>query len=212
MYTLLTHGSSNAKHAQQAQLLAAQVSALLEKPVAVSFLSDKALAKDAIVLPLFLSNGKHMQQDVPALTQASNATMLPPLLEAVDELAALVIAELTQTTKRVHVVAVVYQFTGFEKIVSALYKQGKGCSLFAISSLHGAPSVPRVLQSLQKQGIKKVVLQPILLLDGHSLDMCKTQAAQVDIEVEIKPALIDIKGFAALVANIFEQGDYEKVG
>lgn len=207
MYVLLTHGSSNAKHAVQANELAVKVSTVLGEQVTVSFLSDKTLPKGAAALPLFLGEGKHQTQDVPALVQASGATMLPALADTADDIASLVVEQLTQITKRIHVVFVVYQFTGFEKIVAALYKHAKGCSLVAMAALHGQPNIASVLQNLQQQGVKKVVLQPILLFDGHSLDLCEMQTEQADMEVEIKPALVNIDGMSDWIAKQLKQGE-----
>jgi len=200
VYVLLTHGSSNAKHAVQANELAVKVSTVLGEQVTVSFLSDKTLPKGAAALPLFLGEGKHQTQDVPALVQASGATMLPALADTADDIASLVVEQLTQ-------VFVVYQFTGFEKIVAALYKHAKGCSLVAMAALHGQPNIASVLQNLQQQGVKKVVLQPILLFDGHSLDLCEMQTEQADMEVEIKPALVNIDGMSDWIAKQLKQGE-----
>ncbi|WP_038249758.1 CbiX/SirB N-terminal domain-containing protein [Ghiorsea bivora] len=206
MYTLLAHGSSHAKHAEQVNALARQVASILEKHVDVAFLSDKILPKDTDVLPLFLGHGKHLRQDVPALMQASKASELPALAEKADDITKLLVEQLTQTSKRIHVLFVVYQFTGFEKLVAALYKQAKGCSMAAMSALHGTPNVSSVLENIKAQGVKKVIVQPVLLFDGHSLDMCKSLAADIDMDIEIKPALIETEGFAALVADILKQG------
>jgi len=207
MFTLLAHGSSHAKHAEQVNVLARQVASILDEQVDVAFLSDKTLPEDANVLPLFLGHGKHLRQDVPALMQSSQVTELPALADKADDIAQLIVSQLTQSSKRIHILFVVYQFTGFEKLVAALYQHAKGCSMAAISALHGAPNISRVLENIQAQGVKKVIVQPVLLFDGHSLDMCKTLAKEVDIELDIKPALIETEGFAALIAHQFKQVD-----
>ncbi|MDQ7005165.1 MAG: CbiX/SirB N-terminal domain-containing protein [Ghiorsea sp.] len=204
MFVLLAHGSSHAKHAEQVNVLATQVAAILDEHVDVAFLSDEALPKDAKVLPLFLGHGKHLKQDVPVLMQDSQAAELPALADKADDIAKLIVSQLTQQSKRIHILFVMYQFTGFEKLVAALYKHAKGCSMAAMSALHGAPNVSSVLENIQAQGVKKIVVQPVLLFDGHSLDMCKTLAKEVDIELDIKPALIETEGFADLVADIFK--------
>jgi len=191
----------------QANKLAERVSTVLGEQVTVSFLSDKILPKGATVLPLFLGEGKHQTQDVPALVQASGATMLPALADTADDIASLLVEQLTQITKRIHVVFVVYQFTAFEKTVAALYKHAKGCSLVAMAALHGQPNITSVLQNLQQQGIKKIVLQPVLLFDGHSLGTCISMAEQNDMEVEIKPALADIAGMDTWIAKQLKQGE-----
>jgi len=207
MYVLLTHGSSNAKHAEQANKLAEKVSTILDGQVSVSFLSDKNLPERATVLPLFLGEGKHMKQDVPVLIQQSDVSVLPALADAADAIADLVVGELTQTSKRIHVVFVIYQFTGFEKVVAALYKRAKGCSTVAMAALHGHPTIMSVLQNLEQQGTKKVLLQPVLLFDGHSLDACRAMAQQTTMEVEIKSPLVNLAGMDVWIAQQFKQGE-----
>ncbi|HID35822.1 MAG TPA: hypothetical protein EYP39_00360 [Ghiorsea sp.] len=211
MFTLLAHGSSHAKHAAQANMLAEKVSQGLDEQVQVSFLSDNALPEGAKVLPLFLGEGKHMQQDVPALMRSSNASILATPADAADSLADLVVSELTQESKRIHVVFVVYQFTGFEKIVAALYKRAKKCSLVAMATLHGKPNVESVLKNLEQQGIKKVVLQPMLLFEGHSLDVCISMTEQTNMDIEIKPALVNIDGMSDWVTQQFKRANSNKV-
>jgi len=207
MHVLLTHGSSHAKHATQAKILAEKVSQSLGEQVTVSFLSDKKLPQDAKVLPLFLGESKHVKHDVPELVQGSDAIMLATPADAADSLADLVVSGLTQESKRIHVVFVVYQFAGFEKLVAALYKRAKKCSLVAMATLHGAPNVERVLNNLAQQGIKKVVLQPMLFFDGHSLDACIAMTEKTKMEIEIKPTLVNIDGMSDWIAQQFKQGE-----
>jgi sirohydrochlorin ferrochelatase len=209
MYVLLAHGSSHANHAAQVNMLAKQVSALLGEDVGTAFLSDATLPNDATVLPLFLGQGKHLTQDVPQLLTASNAIMLPALTDAADDIAKLLLDQLTKESKRIHVVFTVYQFTGFTNIVAALYQHAKGCSLAAISALHGAPDIQSVLQNMKQQGSKKVVLQPVLLFDGHSVDTCKTTADTIDMDIEVMPPLVEMEGFAALIADRLKQQTIE---
>lgn len=204
MFVLLAHGSKHAVYQQQLNTLAKDVSVILSEPVAVATLSDASLPKGATVLPLFLGQGKHLKQDVPTLMQSSQAIPLPALADKADDIAKLVVSQLTQQSKRIHVLFVVYQFTGFEKLVAGLYKHAKGCSMAAMSALHGAPNISSVLENIQAQGVKKVIVQPVLLFDGHSLDMCQSLAKEVDIELDIKPALIESEGFADLVADILK--------
>jgi len=207
MHVLLTHGSSHAKHATQAKSLAEKVSQGLGAQVQVSFLSDKSLPQGAKVLPLFLGEGKHVKHDVPERVQNSDAIMLTTPADAADSLADLVVSGLTQDSKRIHVVFVVYQFTGFEKLVAALYKRAKKCSLVAMATLHGTPNVERVLNNLAQQGIKKVVLQPMLFFDGHSLDACIAMTEKTKMEIEIKPTLVNIDGMSDWIAQQFKQGE-----
>jgi len=207
VFVLLVHGSNNGLYQQQLNALADDVSTILGEKVAVATLSDNALPKGATVLPLFLGQGKHMQEDVAQLIQNAKATMLPPLYEHSDALAELVLGELTQDSKRIHLLFAVYQFTGFEKLVAALYQHAKGCSMSAMSALHGSPNIQNVLNNIAQQGIKGIVLQPMFLFEGHSLTECKKAVQGSSMHVEINPALVKTTGFAALIANILKQGE-----
>jgi len=61
------------------------------------------------------------------------------------------------------------------------------------------------MHSLEKQGIKKLIVQPVFLLGGHSLNECKRYAQSDKIEIEIKSALVDIDGFDVWLSNILAQ-------
>jgi len=205
MFVLLVHGSNNGVYQQQLSMLADDVSAILAEKVAVATLASNNLPEGADVLPLFLGQGKHIQEDVPRLIADAKATMLPPLYEHSDALAQLVLSELTQKSKRIHLLFSVYQFTGFGRVVASLYKHGKGCTMAAMSALHGSPNIQSVLNNIAQQGIKKVVLQPMFLFEGYSLAECKKAVQGSSVNVEIQPALVETTGFAALIANILKQ-------
>jgi len=147
-----------------------------------------------------------MRKDVRALIEQAEATMLTTLAEHADGIAALLVQRLTQASKRIHVVFTLYQFIGFEKMLTALYKQSKGCSLVAMATLHGSPNINSVLHALQQQGVKKLVLQPVLMFDGHSLDACREAAKAVGMDVEMQPALANIDAMSVWVAAQFQQG------
>ena len=206
MNVLLAHGSSYAAYAGQLERLAGQVSALLGELVGTAYLSDECLPEDAVVLPLLLGEGTHMRQDVPRLIERSNARLLPSLAGCADALAALVVEQMQQQSKRVQALFVVYRFTGFEKIVAALYAQAKSFSCHGMATLHGCPRVADVLPVLQGTGktLRPVVIQPMLLFAGHSLDECLKDVDGSDLR--IMPPLAELDGFAALLADQFIAG------
>ena len=75
----------------------------------------------------------------------------------------------------------------------------------AMSALHGSPNIQGVLNSIAQQDIKKIVLQPMFLFEGHSLAECKNEVQGSSLDIEIKPALVKTTGFAALIAKILKQ-------
>ncbi|MDX8381456.1 MAG: hypothetical protein R8M14_05030 [Ghiorsea sp.] len=205
MFVLLTHGSSHANHALQVKELAEKVSVLVGETVGVSFLSDKALPPNAKVLPLFLGEGSHMLEDVPRMIKAADATLLATMADHADEIADMVVQQLTQDSKRIHVVFTMYQFKGFNKMLTAAYKKSKGCSLVAMATLHGCPTVKSVLRSLEQQGNKKLILQPFILFDGHSLDMCQAAADESTVDVQVNSALANLDGMSVWIAEQFKR-------
>ena len=89
MKFLLAHGSSDSIHGEQVRALAENVSSLLNEEVGTAFLSDKKLPQDAQILPLFLGAGKHMSEDIPKLAAVSKCSLLAPLAEQSESIAAL---------------------------------------------------------------------------------------------------------------------------
>jgi len=212
MFVLLTHGSSHANHALQVKQLAEKVSVLVGETVGVSFLSDKALPQNAKVLPLFLGEGSHMLEDVPKMIKAADARLLTTMADHADEIADMVVQQLTQNSKRIHVVFTLYQFKGFDKMLTALYKKSKACSLVAMATLHGSPTVNNVLRNLEQQGNKKLILQPFILFDGHSWDACKSAADEANIKIEVMPALASLDGLSDWIAEQFKREQNVSLG
>jgi len=202
MKILLAHGSTDIRHGEQMQALACSVSELLGEAVGMAFLGDGKLPTGATVLPLFLGEGKHVREDLPALVEASGCVLLPNLTASADTIAALALAELTKETRRINALFVLYRFGGFEKLAAALYGRVKICSKHALASLHSEPSLTAVLKHWQEQGVQPVSLQPMLLFEGKSMDRLRAMSEPFD--VNIKPVLSEYDGFPALVAQCFQ--------
>jgi len=199
----LTHGSSDSRHGEQVKALACKVSDLLDEDISTAFLGDNALPAGAIVLPLFLGAGKHVCEDIPKLAAASDCTLLPPLAESADRVAEMALEALTQETRRINAMFVLYRFGGFEKLTAALYGRAKICSKHALASLHSEPSVSTVLQHWLQEGINPISLQPMLLFEGKSMDRLRAMTESFD--VSIAPVLSEYDGFAELVAQCFRE-------
>jgi len=203
MKILLAHGSTASCHGEQLNILADNVSALLGEEVGTAFLDDDALPIGSVVLPLFLGEGKHLHVDVPKLAAASDCTLLPPLAHHAEAIASLAVAALTEQTRRINAMFVVYRFGGFEQLLAALYAQAKACSKHAMAALHSEPGIEAVLNHWQQEGVKSLSLQPMLLFEGHSLAKLQSMVKESDIEISIAPPLSELDAFPLLIADIF---------
>ena len=202
MNTLLTHGSSDARHAEQVRRLAANVSDRLGEQVGCAFLSDKTLPKGAWVLPLFLGHGRHEMIDAPALAARSGAVLLPSLAHHADLIAALVCDRVVQQSRPDNVLFGIYRYNGFEALRSVLTRLHPGSARTGIGALHAEPSIRDRLDSWREENIGSIILQPMLLFDGNSVDEMAEQAAGED--VEMLPVLSQGDDFAGLIASLMK--------
>ncbi len=200
MFVLLAHGSSDARHAEQARMLAARVSEHLGEEVGCAFLSDARLPKGAHVLPLFLGQGRHQAEDVPALANRSDAVLLPSLAAHADAIAELAYGRVTRDGRRVNALFGLYRFVGFEALYAALHARNRRCTLVAHGALHAEPTVASVVRLWREDGVGPIRLQPMLLFEGRSMDEMAAQAAGED--VEMLPPLAKGEDFAELIVEI----------
>jgi len=203
MKILLAHGSSDSRHGEQVKTLACKVSGLLGEEIGTTFLDDHALPEDATVLPLFLGQGKHVREDIPALIAASGCRLLPALDHYADTIADMAVGHMTKETRRINALFVLYRFAGFEKLAAALYGRMKICSKHALASLHSEPSVTTVLQHWQQEDVKVISLQPMLLFEGKSMD--RLRAMTEPFEISVAPVLSEHDGFAAWIADCLRE-------
>ena len=203
MNILLAHGSTDARHGEQFNALADTVSTLLDEDVGTAYLGDNALPKNATVLPLFLGQGKHVREDIPALIAVSGCRLLPPLDQYADTIADMAVGHMTKETRRINALFVLYRFAGFEKLAAALYGRMKICSKHALASLHSEPSVDTVLQHWQQEDVKVISLQPMLLFEGKSMD--RLRAMTEPFEISVAPVLSEHDGFAAWIADCLRE-------
>jgi len=202
---LLAHGSSNASHSEQVQALAAKVSALVGEALGVAYLNDQALPDGARVLPLFLGEGKHVREDIPKLVVASNCELLPSLVEKSDAIADMAIDLITCDTRRISALFVLYRFTGFEKLATALYERMKVCSKHALASLHSEPSVVSLLQHWDDEDVNSISVQPLLLFKGASLVRLEGMMNDSNLQINQGPVLSEHESFAQLIADCFRE-------
>ena len=202
MKVLLTHGSSDVRHAREVRALAARVSERLGEEVGCAFLSDERLPKGAHVLPLFLGHGRHEAEDAPALAERSGAHVLPSLAVHADAIADLAYDRATANGRRVNAMFGLYRFVGFEALYAALHERNRRCSLVAHGALHAEPSVASVISLWREDGVTPIRLQPMLLFEGNSMEDMAAMAEGED--VEILPPLARGDDFVELVASLLK--------
>jgi len=204
MNILLAHGSSNAEHNEQVKALAVKVSGILGEEVRIVYLSDSRLPQGARVLPLFLGEGKHVREDVPRLVAESGCELLPSLAEQSDAIADMALDLITHDTRRISALFVLYRFTGFEKLATAMYSKMKICSKHAMASLHSEPSVSSLLEHWAGEEIKNISVQPLLLFKGASLVRLQGMMNDSGLQITQGAVLSEHESFAQLIANCFQ--------
>jgi len=197
---LLAHGSSDARHAEQVRALAANVSEKVGEAVGCAFLSDHRVPEGAHVLPLFLGEGGHGLVDAPQLAENSGAVLLPSLAHHADAIAKLACDCIAQSKAREHLLFGIYTFAAFEALNRALLAHGGRFGQMTVAALHDEPNVASVIRQWRAQGSGRIILQPLLLFDGRSMDEMAGQAKGDDIE--ILPPLAHSDRFAELIATL----------
>jgi sirohydrochlorin ferrochelatase len=202
---LLSHGSPNDVHRHAVEALCARVAQDLNEEVCAAFLGD-ALPVGANVLPLFLTRGRHLETDVPAMAEAVDVNLITgPAGYPADmaQMALELAVELRQ--KQRAVMFALYRLAVAESLMAELYERSKKFSLPAIAALHGQCNVASVLRLWQAEEIKEVLIQPVLLFPGHSMDALRETAGKSGLDVSIGPVLSEHPRFAEWLAGKFRE-------
>lgn len=205
MNILLPHGSPDEAHRQAVELLAGKVASELDEAVGTAFLGDK-LPAGAKVLPLFLTRGRHLAEDVPAQAAAAGADLLSGPADFPAEVADMAL-ELVQAAraKQRTVMFALYRLSGAEALMTELYDRSKKFPLPAIAGLHGQCDVVSVLDLWHEEGLKEALVQPVLLFPGHSMELLHGAAASSGLECSVGPTLSEHEGFAGWLADRFRE-------
>ncbi|MDX8407036.1 MAG: CbiX/SirB N-terminal domain-containing protein [Mariprofundaceae bacterium] len=205
MNILLSHGSPDARHREAVTSLADQVATNLGETVEAAFLEDR-IAKGTRVLPLFLTRGRHLQQDVPAMAEAGGARLLRGPADYPGDMARMALELALQAREKQRAVMfAVYRLIGAEALMSELYEVNKKFPLPAIAGLHGQCDVASVLGLWSESGLKDVLIQPVLLFPGKSLDALAEIGRSYDLNVKLAAPLVEHEGFAAWLADRFRE-------
>lgn len=184
MNILLVHGSPDPRHREQAELLATRVAVELGDEVRAACLDDVQIPDGARVLPLFLGEGRHAGEDSARFAERCGGTLLPPLSQAAEQLADLGVSmAASKLASREPVIFAFYRFQGFERLLSAIYAQRKRLTRMGMASLHGVPDCMDMVCFWQDEGVQSIVIQPMLLFAGRSLDAAMAVVASAQTEL-----------------------------
>ena len=204
MNILLAHGSSDSRHAAQAEVLAEAASEELGEAIELHFLSCERLPGEARVLPLLLGEGWHAKIDLARLSSQSGCTMLPALSEHPDAIASMA-GELAAGVREAKANALfgIYHFAGFEAVATALYGLKKKFPRIALAALYSDPKLADVLQLLGEEQVKNLVVQPLAVFEGRTMEHVRRVVADSGVEAVVGPVLSEHSGFAGFVADCF---------
>ncbi len=158
------------------------------------------------MLPLFLTRGRHMQQDVPAIIERCSGRLVNGPAEFPADMArmALELAQQARQKQRA-VMFALYRLTGAESLMASLYDVSKKFPLPAIAGLHGQCDAESVLALWSESALAQVLIQPVLLFPGRSLDVLIELGQRQGMEVNTGKPLAEHDGFGAWLADRFRE-------
>ncbi len=206
MNILLAHGSSDSRHAAQAEKLAERASAILGEAIELHFLSSESMPDGAKVLPLLLGEGWHAKKDLVRLAEASNCTMLPSLSQRGRPIASMA-SELAGEASCSGVVFALYHFNGFEAVAEALKMKAGAFADLEIASIYDSPDITESIAAMRQRGIEKIVVQPLALFEGKTMNKVREIVAASGGGIAIGRELTAHRDFPAFIAGCFGGDD-----
>lgn len=207
MNVLLAHGSSDSRHAAQAEKLAERASEELGEAIELRFLSCEKLPEDAHVLPLLLGEGWHARHDIVRLAELSGCTMLPSLSSRSVPIACMA-ADLVKQTLSGDSSAMfaVYHLEGFEAITAALNGLKARFDRLSVVEMHKSPNVAEALAGWQAEGVVNMVVQPMALFEGKTMESVRQTVAKSGTGALVGPVLSTHIAFPSFIADCFREG------
>jgi len=204
---LLSHGSPNDVHRHTVEALCGKVAQALGEEVYAAFLGDD-LPQGARVLPLFLMHGRHLEKDVPKMMGSADARLITGPAEYPSDMAQMALElAVEQRKKQRAVMFVLYHLGATEALMAELYERSKKFSLPAVAALYGQCDVASVLRLWKEEGIVDVLVQPVLLFPGHSMDTLSGVADASGLEVSTGRVLSAHPQFANWLAAQFREAE-----
>ncbi|MFC1536391.1 sirohydrochlorin chelatase [Pseudomonadota bacterium] len=210
MNILLAHGSSDSRHATQAQLLAEKAAEELGAAVELRFLSSEKMPEGAHVLPLLLGEGWHAKHDITRLAAASDCTMLPALSARSIPIACMA-ADLAidcfpdLQASQCSALFSIYHFDGFETVTKALEGLTQRFSDVAVAGIYSSPTLEESLVQWREDGVQNIVVQPMALFEGRTMEHVRRTVAQSEVDAQVGPVLSSHAGFPGFIADCFRE-------
>jgi hypothetical protein len=202
---LLSHGSPDGVHLKAVESLAHQVTSCLGERVQAGFLGH-ALPDGARVLPLFLTRGRHLKKDVPALISASGATLVAGPADFPMDVARMAMdMAVAERGKQRAVMFALYRLMGARALMADLYTLSRKFPLPAIAGVHGQCDVESVLHLWSGEGISQALIQPVLLFPGESLGRLEACASGREMDILVGRPLSEHADFPAWLAGRFRE-------
>jgi sirohydrochlorin ferrochelatase len=206
MNILLAHGSSDSRHAAQAQLLAEKAAEELGAAIELRFLSSEKMPEGARVLPLLLGEGWHARNDIFRLAAASDCTMLPSLSDRATSIAGMAGDLATDALPgKGNAIFALYHFRGFEAVSGELKDLGSHFSRMALAAIYSSPNVGEVLAEWNDEEAKNILVQPLALFEGRTMEKLRRIVAESDADALTGPVLSSHTGFPAFIADRFRE-------
>jgi sirohydrochlorin ferrochelatase len=206
MNILLAHGSSDSRHATQAQLLADRAAEELGAAIELRFLSSKKMPDGAHVLPLLLGEGWHAKHDIARLAAASDCTILPSLSGRAASIAGMARDLATDALSgEVNAIFAIYHFHGFEAVSSELKGLENRFSRMALAAIYSSPNVGEVLELWNDEGVENILVQPLVLFEGRTMEKLRRTVAKSGADALTGPTLSSHAGFPAFIADCFRE-------
>jgi len=204
MNILLAHGSSDSRHATQAQQLTDRAAEELGEAIELRFLNSEMMPEGAKVLPLLLGEGWHAKVDLKKLSEVSICTMLPALSARSIPIACMA-SDLAKgaISGNSSAVFAVYHIEGFETIAKALHGLSTRFDDLSVVEMHQSPNVSDQLQQWKER--ENIIVQPIALFEGRTMESVRRSVEQSESDAVVGPVLSSHIAFPAFIADCFRE-------
>jgi len=202
---LLSHGSPDDVHRQAVESLAGQVATCLGEQVQTAFLGH-ALPEGARVLPLFLTHGRHLQQDVPSMVTDNGARLIAGPADFPIHVASMAMdLAVARRGKQRAVMFALYRLLGAQALMASIFTLSRKFPLPALAGMHGQCDVDSVLGLWSADGLSQALIQPVLLFPGKSLDRLAQYATDSEMDIEVGRPLSEHADFPDWLAQRFRE-------
>ncbi|NOR72996.1 MAG: hypothetical protein GQ467_03910 [Mariprofundaceae bacterium] len=174
--------------------------------IEVHYLDTEALPEGARVLPLLLGEGWHARNDISRLSQASDCSMLPSLSDRASSIAGMAGDMASDTLSGGgNTIFALYHFRGFEAVSSELKGLESHFSRMALAAIYSSPNVGEVLAEWNDEEVKNILVQPLALFEGRTMEKLRRIIAESDVDALTGPVLSSHTGFPAFIADCFRE-------